>query len=470
MSEEQPLTRNQAVEEALKQIDGPMAVDEFCQRVLTLWPSKAKNPLSAVRSHLREQHAGKTLVFLDAKTIVPLRIAMRSMRFRTVLSRSEVKRGLLQIHPAFDFFLRRELDPSSVQLLDANGHRLPFQVSTIPVQADSFFAMLALDNAAFDLGQWFHAQGVGRNDSILVTVEDWMAGHFRLEYEASKRRRTPEIEQKDRELAGLLFDMLEQARNELLYAHVAVPTAYARLSDPRGYPGSHWLDVVSRDARMQFDGWAIRYGDWSSPFDLLHGHEEPVPTAEFSPDQRQQVYRFKAALWYRPGLWRTVEIQGEQTLADFDSILRAAFNHDPSDHLGGFWKLTRRGKGKRVREVDLGNVDPVGGGDGAAVPVAGLELAPGDELKYVYDFGDWIQHRLTLQEIVEPEAKAKYPRIVAQNKPQYKNCESCQAKGRTTRATWICLECSDREQREVLLCEKCLGKKHEDHYAEEIVY
>jgi hypothetical protein len=249
-----------------------------------------------------------------------------------------------------------------------------------------------------------------------------------------------------------------------------VPTAYARLSDPHGYPGSHWLEVVQHDERMRTDGWDIHYSDWHSPLENMLFEEESIPETGFSVAQGRQVYRFKAALWHRSGLWRTIEIQGAQTLGEFDAILRDAFEHDSSDHLSGFWKRIRRGKSKRFREVDVGDINPFGGGSGSEVHIAGLGLDPGHELKYVYDFGDWIEHRITLEEIVEPEAEVEYPRIVAQNKPRYRNCETCRAQKRNTRATWICLECSNRQQRAVLLCEECLEREHEEHYAEEILY
>lgn len=71
----------------------------------------------------------------------------------------------------------------------------------------------------------------------------------------------------------------------------------------------------------------------------------------------RQVYRFKAALRHRPGLWRRIEIQGGQSLADFDAILRKAFNHDTLDHLSGFWKLPRQGTGQRFLEVELGEAE-----------------------------------------------------------------------------------------------------------------
>ena len=54
----------------------------------------------------------------------------------------------------------------------------------------------------------------------------------------------------------------------------------------------------------------------------------------------------------------------------------------------------------------------------------GLGLALGDELKYVYDFGDWIEHRITLEAITEPQPDVKYPRVLGQNKPQYQDCET----------------------------------------------
>jgi hypothetical protein len=469
-STEPSLTRSQAVEKVLAQIHGPITVDEVCERVLTIWPSKAKNPLSAMRSHLRQDHSGKALIFLDAKTILPLPIAMRGVRFRIPLSRREANRGALIILPAFEYFLRRELDPAAVQLLDQKGQPLPARVITIREQANTPFGKQTIEHAAFDLGGWFRAQRVRRDDSILVTIEDWTNGAFRLEHEPAKRHHKKEIEGQDRELADLLFGMLEESSREVIYAYVAVPTAYARLSDPRRYPGSHWIEVVGRDPRMRYDGWAIRYSDWRSPLEQMLYEEEPVPQAAFSPTQGRQVYRFKAALWHRPGLWRTVEIQGEQALAEFDAILRDAFEHDAFDHLGGFWKLVRRGKGKRFREVDVGDVDPFGEGSGAEAHIAGLGLKPGDELKYVYDFGDWIEHRITLEGIVEPEKGVKYPRIVARNKPRYRNCQTCRDQGRESRATWVCIECSNRQQREVLLCEDCLDREHEEHYAEEILY
>jgi hypothetical protein len=467
---EQSLTLSQAVEQVLAGVDGPLAVDELCRQVLAIRPSRAKNPLASVRDHLRSKEAGRTLAFLDAKTVLPLRIAMPGVRFRVPIARQEAERGVLFVYPAFDHFLRPGLDPAQAQLLSQEGRTLPVHVVRLQVTVETPFGKIAQEVAAFDLGDWFRANRVRRDDSILVTIEDWEAGRFRLEHEPAKRRRMKEIEEKDRELAEVLFAMLEDTRDERLVPYVALLSAYVRLSDPRGYPGHHWIEVVGGDPRMRYDGFAIDYSDFRLPLEAMFYEEETPAEESFSPAQGRQVYRFKAALWHRPGLWRTVEIRGDQTLGDFDALLRDAFQHDPSDHLGGFWKLARRGQSKRFREVDLGDVEPFGGGKGVGRRIAGLGLRPGEELKYVYDFGDWIEHRLTLEAIVEPETRVKYPRVVAQNKPRYQDCQVCLERGRKVRATWVCVECSDRLQRPVLVCRKCLNKEHEGHFAEEILY
>jgi hypothetical protein len=475
MADKKPLSLSATIEQVLARVHGPIPVDEFAHRVLAIYPSKAKNPLTSLRSTLRLEHAGQSLVFLDRQTIVPLRIAMQGVRFRIPLTRQEATRGVLCIDPGFNGFRREGLAPRDMQLLDSAGHSLATPVVTLKQQLTGPLGAFTHDSPAFDLGNWYRAHRVRRNDSVLVTIEDWQRGRFRIEHEPASQRRQPDIERQNQELANLLFGMLEASRDEQLYTHRAIPTAYARLSDVRDYPGDHWTEVIANDARMQWDGFAIHYSDFRSPFEEMlrfTGRAEPRrPEASYSQAQARQVYRFTAALWHRPEIWRRLELQGRQTLVDFDVILRDAFNHDMYDHMGGFWRLVRRGTtGQRFREVDLGDVNPLREGSGAGQHLAGLGLKPGVELKYVYDFGDWIEHRLTLEEIAEPVAGVTYPRIIAQNKPQYQYCQTCQGKRRKRRATWICLECSNAQQRDVLVCEKCLTDAHEDHYAEQVLY
>lgn len=173
----------------------------------------------------------------------------------------------------------------------------------------------------------------------------------------------------------------------------------------------------------------------------------------------ETVYRFKAALKYRRGLWRRIEIKGSQTLGELDRLLREAFQHDLSDHLSEFF---RKGEG-------LGALNPFEATPAARLKLHRLGLAVGERLGYVYDFGDWIEHVVTLEQIGPPEPGVTYPRVVAQNKPRYRRCAACAAKGIQATATWICIECSNEQQKDVLLCDGCV-EDHEDHYTEEMIY
>lgn len=136
----------------------------------------------------------------------------------------------------------------------------------------------------------------------------------------------------------------------------------------------------------------------------------PAELAEMEEEQQtmeSQVYRFKVQLRYRKRRWHRIEILGSQTLADLDAIIREAFKHDPFDHLAGFWLAG----GRRGPDIDLATVEPFGGGENADLPIAAIGLEQGDRLKYVYDFGDWVEHIITLEAVTEPEADIEYPRI-----------------------------------------------------------
>ena len=215
-----------------------------------------------------------------------------------------------------------------------------------------------------------------------------------------------------------------------------------------------------------------KHSQSSTRTDLRDSYDDPeamMGSIELSPEEAKQIYTFKANLKHRKGLWRTIEIQGEQTLGDFDRELRSAFEHD-WDHMSGFWKLFQQGKRKKYSEEDLGSLNSFGEGEATDVSIAELELSVGGRLKYVYDFGDWVEHDIVLESLANPEAGAKYPRVVAKNKPRYRYCASCKKKGRKTRATWFCVQCSDEKGKTMNFCDDCCSKFHEVHYITEIVY
>jgi len=475
----EPLTRSQAMKQVIAQMTDPMGLEEFYSRVLALSPSQAKNPKAGIRDSLRFDFLGKSLLFLDKQTLIPVRLAMPGVRFRVSLSRQEINKGWLFVFPAFQFMAPNDLPAEEFWLEEDNGRSIPVNPVTVKFKVKTIFGVQDIEHTAFDLMWWYKKHALRRGDSLLVTLLDWEKGRFRLEPEPARirQRHNTEIQAQNQALADHLFQQLETAPYEEVWGKIAIPTAYLHLKASNAYPADHWLEILERDRRMEWTGYEIRYADWTSPFERmlgdLSGEPKQTPSSRQKPLSKQearQVYCFKAALWLNKSLWRRIEIQGGQTLADFDDILRTAFQHDHMDHLSGFWKLARRGQSRRFREVDLGNINPFGGGEAAEIQVASLSLNPGDTLKYVYDFGDWIQHRLELEAIGEPEENASYPRITGQNKPRYQDCQVCKNEGRKTIATCVCYTCSGEEQIDLLLCETCIEAHDEDHYLEQILY
>jgi hypothetical protein len=465
---DQTITLEAALNQVIDALDGPTPLDEVVQRILAVRPSKAKNPEQQVRNNIRQMHR-PLWVWLDERTLLPIRLAMNGVRFRITPSQPEVERSLFYGTPALYALHRDNVSWETMQFIDSAGNVLSFDLVTVEEKVQTLLGEYVAKNTGFQLSDWFAQVGFRPGDSILAAVVDWETGRFQVEHEPASQRRLAKITRKNQEMADLLFDVLEEASNESIYAVTALPTVYARMAEPDGYPGDHWEEVIRRDSRMVSFGYDIRYADFLSPFEAELFDKPAAAAPSLAPEQGRQVYRFKAALKHRPGLWRLIEMQGEQTLRQFDRELRSAFEHD-WDHMGGFWRRVRRGQTKRFREIDLGSIDPFGDGEMADTPLAALGLQPGDSLKYVYDFGDWIEHTLTLEEIAEPEAGVNYPRVGAQNKPRYRYCERCRDRGRKTVARYICINCSNRKQRDVLLCGDCVDEEHEDHYVDDLVY
>ena len=472
-------TYEELVQEILTAAGGPVAVDNLVDEVLAQKATVSKNPRQLVRNKLRE-FAGWMLVNLDADHVLAVPLAYRGARFRIRLDYELINQGAISAG-SFEYFLPRTFEVEKIQLVDSAGLSIPFQVKTTSrEEINVVFGTYTVEKTWVVLKEWFRQQRMYHKDHLLVTVEDWEQGVFRLEREAFGKQQPEQLKERDELVANMLYHMLESARYEYVFLFDAIPTLYARLPDKDGCPPDHWRYILQQDKRMKTDGSDIRYAESHTVWDDLIGkmlqeetRPKPKPEKMLAKVVHKEIYHFRAAFKYRPSTWRDIEIQGEQTLGDLDRELRMSFNHDTSDHLSGFWKLVARGgeKQKRYREVVIGNINPFEGGEAAGVTVANLGLQVEDRLKYVYDFGDWIEHTLTLNAVGDPQPGVKYPREVARNKPRHKYCMNCKEQGKQTVAAWICITCSEEQGQEVVLCEECMElEQHEEHYSEELVY
>lgn len=476
MPKNTPPSYESLVTEILSKRQEPILLDELIDQVLERHPSTAKNPHTAVRSTLKYQE-GMLYASPDRKLIYPMPLVMNGAQYRIRLDRELVSSSALPLNAFIWGFQSRK----DVHFVDSQNLAIPHIITITRPEPKDMFSVIFGGTEVFTFKKWFRSQDIHYKDHIIVTVLDWENLLFRLEKEGEQAFKQKDIDLINRQFADLFYEYLEKSQDERIYASIVVANAYVRLKGQMSCIPDHWTYIIKNDDRMRSSNGDITYSDgnlsmWESMIEENLGIESKTPRIKKpgSDKNDERVYCFRVAFAFRPSIWRDIEIQGKQTLVDLDRILRNVFNHDTYDHLSGFWKRVERASGakrKRYREVEIGKIVPMAGeGEGDDTTLLELDLQPGDELKYVYDFGDWIEHILTLRNVQDtPQEKTKYPREIARNKPHYEYCVFCKESGKESVAKWVCVSCSNDEQRDIWVCEKC-SRKHDDHYLEEITY
>jgi len=467
------VTLKQVVEQVLSELDEPITVKDLADRVYAIYPTRSKTAMSSLRNCLHYDEQGVNLVYLDKYTILPARIAMQGVRFRVPIDRHAEKENEIPLL-FFNYFIDRQGEPKNVRFVDNTGNPIAFKIKSVKNiwEQNSLWRRDFTD--VFDFTEWFfNKTKPQRGDSLLVTVRNWESREFLMEYEPKRKRRLEDIQRFNKEFSDILFKMLEESRDGDIFLHQVIPDVFVRLSNPRGYPGDNWREIVESDKRMMSDGTILKYPEDMPPFEhMMLPDDEHLPWIRdnYTNKQSKDVYRFKVSLGFNSPIWRVIEIKAGQTFANLDVAIRDAFGHDRYDHMGGFWKMIARGTSqKKFREIEIGDINPLEEGTAADLHIGGMDLKPGDLMKYVYDFGDWIEHEVRLEGISTIEMGKSYPVVVERNKPKYQYCVLCESKGKETIAAFVCLQCST-QKRVIFLCEDCANKKHEEHYVEEIIY
>jgi hypothetical protein len=178
-----------------------------------------------------------------------------------------------------------------------------------------------------------------------------------------------------------------------------------------------------------------------------------------------RIYRFRISMKGRRGIWRKIEIKGDQTFGDLDRMIRISFNLDTFDHLSEFYS------GKKWYRSGFGIIKPIGQGEGADLRIDSIGIGTGSKFGYVYDFGSEVHFYITAQQILEEELSDEdFPRVVSENKKKDYYCSDCAASGKKTIASLECYVCSEEMGKSVYLCDKCAeSEKHEDHFTGDIM-
>ena len=326
--------------------------------------------------------------------------------------------------------------------------------------------------------KWIRKEGARAQDALVFQTIAGANPSCRVTLEPAAARDEARVQARNTVVAQAAYGIVKtHRRGSRLDDIVARMIAQGLYHDP--CPPDSLESIVNGDARFM---WEFGFVKVATRYDHLYqelGLAEPdvfelFETAPKAPPRKRmnrktlagRVYRFKAAYRNSETVWRRIEIRGDQNLRDLDREMRAAFGHDSSDHLSEFYL----GVDAHADRRGLGTHNPFERGPADELMIGELGLIPGDELSYTYDFGDNIQHVLALEEITTPESGNKYPRVSEQNKPRYRYCASCRRKGKKEIAIWICIDCSNEKQKEILVCEEHCAGDHEEHYTQEIVY
>jgi Plasmid pRiA4b ORF-3-like protein len=480
MSKPNTPSRAQAMRQALEQADGPLSFDQLLAATRKSLPMDAqslKAGLNALRASYDPEARLIQSLEEDRYGWLP-KLAIGAVLCHT-LTKDELKKQLVTFEPE----ITTALWPAGIRFgnIESLKCQLPERSSlTLQVEMVGEKRWRATWGTRGEpaFWEWLRRQDARVEDALILRVEGGQIANCRVAFEPRTTRDEARIQERNTVLADAAFAFVKTHRRGVRLEDIAARLiAQGIYHDP--CPPDSLEAVVNSDTRFRWEQDNLKA---TTRYDHLHhalGLAEPdifdllelqpkAPSRK-RPSRKElagQVYRFKAAFRFRKSLWRRIGIRGDQFLRELDREMRAAFGHDQSDHLSEFYL----GVDADAHRRGLGHHNPFerGGADDWRIGELGLE--PGDELLYTYDFGDNIQHLLRLEAVMTPEPGAKYPRIVEQNKPRYHYCESCQQKGRKEVATWICIECSNREQQEVLVCERHLAKDHEEHYAQEIVY
>jgi len=120
----------------------------------------------------------------------------------------------------------------------------------------------------------------------------------------------------------------------------------------------------------------------------------------------KQIFEFYLSLEHvQPTVWRRILVPDDCTLARLHKVIQAVMNWQDY-HLHEFMVKSQAYGDPQVDE-DARLVDD------RTVRLRNLDIALGDRVEYVYDFGDNWQHVLKLEDKMPPAAEVVYPLCVA---------------------------------------------------------
>jgi hypothetical protein len=475
MPQSPPPSLESEILKLLRQAEEPLSADQIRERLPADLFAGVANPLQKVRNLLKQPEVGHVArgryVYLpEAITGSTFRLPLTGKEAED----GYLRMGLELVYALW--FRRIDAwgsvpEGSSAACELPDGTPSAFTVEEVVHNRRFSFSRVPLVAAGTKLRDWLHEKKAAAGDSVLVQITDGERSRCRVTLERLAERDRVEVVRRNEELADAAEHVLRnEIRGKPLSLYELTAWLLAREVYRAACPPDPLEVVLQGDRRFTPDGqhgryalatkweWA-RFQDLDFPPEMLEALKESLfgrrqepetdpalseadrralmgidPIEELQPwleavgyrassreepdeaaaaagvaARREQVYQLRVALKRRSSTRRVIEARGDNTLVDLDDALRRAFRHDTMDHLGGFFVPTGGGRGQE----ELATINPLGEVvEGEDLELAQLNLEPGDELIYVYDFGDWVEHTIEVQAVVPPEPGVEYPREV----------------------------------------------------------
>lgn len=163
--------------------------------------------------------------------------------------------------------------------------------------------------------------------------------------------------------------------------------------------------------------------------------KEKVRTGKPILKKSDDCYVFRVAFKYRSSIWRTIALPGDATLDELHEEIFSAFDRY-DEHLYSFY-IPRIVNGRRSRARDHRDeyTSPIGFDpdpllyfgemhppkDASRARLDRIGLKPKLKFEYVFDFGDWWEHTVTLEQIrkIEPDDEFGLLETHGESPPQY---------------------------------------------------
>ena len=224
--------------------DGPVAEREILDQVLQQRPSSAKNPYATIRERLRWDGLTLGWLRLSRRELVPLRVALRGLRFRCLPRARDLLVGRLPLVCLQPF---AGLRSSAVGLIDSEGRAYPL----IDLLADDGLSELDWHLPGFDLSAWYTHHAFAAGDSLLVTVVSAEPLTLQFAYEPAIAFDRERVAEQDAELSAALVAHVVRSQTALIPCDDLVLPIFARAAWRAGYPGTPWQQLVADSRRLQ---------------------------------------------------------------------------------------------------------------------------------------------------------------------------------------------------------------------------